>query len=330
MKFLDEAKIYIKAGNGGSGCVSFRREKNIPKGGPDGGNGGKGGDVIICCRPNLNTLIDYRYQQHFKAKTGMHGMGNNRHGKQGENCILFVPPGTQIFNEDKSLMLADITKPDTEIIIAKGGKGGIGNSAFKTATNQAPRQFTAGEPGEEMWIWLCLKLISDAGLIGLPNAGKSTFLATVSRAKPKIADYPFTTLTPQLGVVYIDEQEFVLADIPGLIAGAHEGVGLGLKFLGHVERCKTLLHIIDINNEDIVTSYHTIRSELAKYSPKLAAKKEIIALNKCDCLTAQQQQQKIEQLQSITSHPIYPISAISNIGITELLRALMAAIKQDT
>ena len=329
MKFLDEAKIYVKAGNGGAGAVSFRREKYIPMGGPDGGNGGKGGDILIRCKEELNTLIDYRYQQHFKAKVGMHGMGKNRHGKQGDDCILTVPPGTQIFSEDRELLLADLTEPGQEIILAKGGEGGAGNTMFKSSTNQAPRKSKPGIPGEEMWIWLRLKLISDAGLLGLPNAGKSTFLSRVSRAKPKIADYPFTTLTPQLGVVYVDEREFVLADIPGLIEGAHEGVGLGLKFLGHVERCKTLLHLIDGTAEDVITPYETIRNELASYSEVLAEKHEIIALNKCDALTEEEQADKIKQLEKKTKRKVYPISAISGDGIQLILREMMKIIHPD-
>ncbi|MAR55666.1 MAG: GTPase ObgE, partial [Rickettsiales bacterium] len=237
MQFLDEAKIFIKSGGGGDGCVAFRREKNIPFGGPNGGNGGRGGSIIFECAHGLNTLIDFRYQQHFKAKKGVHGMGQLRTGASAEDLIIKVPAGTQIISEDREELLADLTEVGDRLTLLEGGKGGMGNAHFKTSTNQAPRQFTKGEEGDEMWVWLRLKLLSDAGLIGLPNAGKSTFLARVTRAKPKIADYPFTTLKPQLGVVYAQEREFVLADIPGLIEGASEGVGLGLRFLGHVERC---------------------------------------------------------------------------------------------
>lgn len=262
MKFLDEAKIFIKSGDGGPGCISFRREKYIEYGGPDGGDGGKGGDVVVEAVDNLNTLIDYRYQQHFKAERGHHGMGANRSGRNGKDIILKVPIGTQIFHDDKETLLADLTEGGQRIVLLKGGIGGRGNTHFKTSTNQAPRRADTGMPGEELWIWLRLKLIADAGLIGLPNAGKSTFLAATSRAKPKIADYPFTTLHPNLGVVYIDQKEFVLADIPGLIEGAHEGHGLGTRFLGHVERCSVLIHLIDGTQEDPLKAYQTIRDEL--------------------------------------------------------------------
>jgi len=266
MKFLDEAKIYIRSGDGGKGCISFRREKFIPDGGPDGGNGGRGGSVIAECVAGLNTLIDFRYQQHFKAKKGQHGMGSNCTGASSDDMIVKLPVGTQIFAEDRETLIADLTQVGQRVLLAQGGLGGLGNQCFKSSTNQAPRIATDGEEGQEAWLWLKLKLMSDAGLLGLPNAGKSTFLAAVSRAKPKIADYPFTTLTPQLGVVYVDNKEFVLADIPGLIEGASEGVGLGLKFLGHVERSGILLHLIDGTGEDVVGAYKTIRKELKEYS----------------------------------------------------------------
>src|SRR5215469_1856389 len=286
MKFLDQAKIYIRSGNGGAGCVSFRREKFIEFGGPDGGDGGRGGDVVAQCVDGLNTLIDYRYQQHFKAKTGGHGMGMNRSGAAGADIVLKVPKGTQIFDEDNETLLADLTEIGERTILAKGGNGGFGNAHFKSSTNRAPRRANPGLAGEERTIWLRLKLIADAGLVGLPNAGKSTFLASVSAAKPKIADYPFTTLHPQLGVVSIDDREFVLADIPGLIEGAHEGAGLGHRFLGHVERCRVLLHLVDGTQENVADAYRTIRAELKAYSPVLAAKPEIVVLNKCDALSA--------------------------------------------
>ena len=268
MKFLDQAKIYIRSGNGGAGCVSFRREKFIEFGGPDGGNGGRGGDVVAECVDGLNTLIDYRYQQHFKAKTGGHGMGKNRTGANGASIVLKVPKGTQIFDEDNETLLADLTDLGERVVLAKGGNGGFGNLHFKSSTNRAPRHANPGLPGEELTIWLRLKLIADAGLVGLPNAGKSTFLAAVSAARPKIADYPFTTLHPQLGVVSIDGREFVLADIPGLIAGAHEGAGLGDRFLGHVERCRVLLHLVDGTCEHAGKAYKTVRQELRGLWPR--------------------------------------------------------------
>ncbi len=255
MQFLDEAKIYVMSGKGGDGCLSFRRERNIPFGGPNGGDGGRGGDIVLRCVEGLNTLIDFRYQQHFKAGKGEHGMGSQCHGGAGNTLIIPVPVGTEIYEEDGETLIVDLTVPGEEVVLARGGKGGLGNIHFKSSTNRAPRQTTPGEPAEERWVWLRLKLISDAGLVGLPNAGKSTFLAAVSRARPKIADYPFTTLKPQLGVVYIDEREFVLADIPGLIEGAHEGVGLGIRFLGHVERCRVLLHLVDGTQEDVAGAY---------------------------------------------------------------------------
>ena len=280
MKFLDQARIHIASGAGGAGCMSFRREKFIEFGGPDGGDGGKGGDVIAECVEGLNTLIDYRYQQHFKAKTGTHGMGKNRAGAKGADAILKVPAGTQIYDEDDETLIADLTEVGQTVRLARGGNGGFGNAYFKTTTNQAPRRANPGLPGEERWVWLRLKLIADAGLVGLPNAGKSTFLARTTAAKPKIADYPFTTLHPGLGVVRADAREFVLADIPGLIEGAHEGHGLGDRFLGHVERCRVLLHLVDATSEHAGKTYKTVRAELEAYGNGLEDKPEIVALSK--------------------------------------------------
>lgn len=326
MKFLDEAKIYIRSGDGGKGCVSFRREKFVPDGGPDGGNGGRGGDVIAECVGGLNTLIDFRYQQHFKAKKGQHGMGSSCTGASSDDLVISLPVGTQIIGEDKETVIADLTRVGDRVVLAKGGNGGRGNESFKSSMNQAPRQFTAGEEGQEAWLWLRLKLMSDAGLLGLPNAGKSTFLAAVSRAKPKIADYPFTTLTPQLGVVYIDHKEFVLADIPGLIEGAHEGVGLGTRFLGHVERAGILLHLIDGTGEDVVGAYKTIRKELKAYSPELAKTKEIIALNKCDALTEEEINEKSAALKKASRKKIWCISGVTGEGVQPVLREMLKAI----
>ena len=328
MKFLDEAKIYIRSGDGGNGCVSFRREKFIEHGGPDGGNGGRGGDVIAVASSGLNTLIDYRYQQHFKAKKGQQGSGANRTGASAEDLMLSVPVGTEILEGDKETVVADLTREGQRVVLADGGKGGVGNHAFRSSTNQAPRQFTPGEEGTERWLWLRLKLISDAGLLGLPNAGKSTFLARVTRARPKIADYPFTTLTPQLGVATIDGHEFVLADIPGLIEGAHEGAGLGLKFLSHVERAGVLLHLVDGTSEDVADAYRTIRTELSAYSETLAKKKEIVALNKCDALNEEDITQKSQALAQAGAGNIFAISAATGQGVPEVLRALWGAVAQ--
>ena len=282
MKFLDQAKIYITSGKGGKGCVSFRKEKYIEFGGPNGGNGGKGGDVIIKGNENLNTLIDFRYQQHFKAKKGDDGKNQNKTGANGENIIIKVPFGTQIYNEDKSVLITDITKKNNQIIIAIGGQGGLGNNHFKSSTNQSPRQFTEGKDSEEKIIWLSLKLFADVGIVGLPNAGKSTLLSTVSAAHPKIADYPFTTLYPVLGVITKFDQEIILADIPGLVEGAHEGRGLGDRFLAHIERCKILLHVIDCSQNNLIESYQKIRNEIIQYGKNLAEKFEIIAISKSD------------------------------------------------
>jgi GTP-binding protein len=328
MKFLDEAKIYVRSGDGGAGCVSFRREKFIEMGGPDGGNGGRGGSIVIVAENALNTLIDYRYQQHFKAKKGEYGKGANRSGVSSPDIIMKVPVGTEILAEDKETVIADMTKEGQQIILLRGGRGGMGNAHFKSSTNQAPKHAQPGEEGQEMWIWLRLKLFSDAGLLGLPNAGKSTFLAAVSRAKPKIADYPFTTLTPQLGVVYVDGSEFVLADIPGLIEGAHMGVGLGLRFLAHVERCGVLLHLVDGTLDDIEGAYHTIRGEVNVYSDTLANKEEIVALNKCDALTPEAIEEKRQLLEGACGKKVFTISGASQQGVEGLLRAMLAKIKQ--
>lgn len=329
MKFLDEAKIYIKSGDGGAGCSSFRREKFIEMGGPDGGNGGRGGDIVVEAVAALNTLIDYRYQQHFKVKKGGYGSGALRSGAASDDVVLKVPVGTEILSEDREEVLADMTEVGQRVVLLKGGRGGMGNAHFKSSTNQAPKHAQPGEPGQEMWIWLRLKLFSDAGLLGMPNAGKSTLLAAVSRAKPKIADYPFTTLTPQLGVVYTDGHEFVLADIPGLIEGAHMGVGLGLKFLAHVERCGVLLHMIDGTQEDVVRAYKTIRGEIREYSEKLAEKPELIALNKCDALTKEEIKEKCAKLKKTSKKKVYPISAVAGTGIEELLRDMWKIIVES-
>lgn len=335
MKFLDQAKIYIKSGNGGAGCVSFRREKYIEFGGPDGGNGGKGGDLIFEAADNLNTLIDYRFQQHHEAKHGRPGAGRNRTGADGGDMVLRVPVGTQIFAEDKETLLADLTAKGERIILLKGGDGGFGNAHFKTATNQAPRQYGPGWPGSEREVWLRLKLIADAGLIGLPNAGKSTFLSACTAAKPKIANYPFTTLSPNLGVVRIgkrgskkdDGVDFVLADIPGLIEGAHEGLGLGDRFLGHVERTKVMLHLVDATDEDVVQNYKTVRAELKAYGHNLSRKAEIIALNKCDALDEATIKKKLAALKKSSRKDVYPISAVAKSGVDKVLEAMAEKIR---
>ncbi len=328
MKFLDEAKVYIRSGDGGNGCVAFRREKFIEYGGPNGGDGGKGGDVIAQAVEGLNTLIDYRYQQHFKAKNGRGGMGKDRHGAGGTDIVLKVPAGTQIYEEDGETLLADLTETGQSTTLARGGNGGFGNAHFKTSTNRAPRRANPGQPGEELTIRLRLKLIADAGIVGLPNAGKSTFLAAVSAAKPKIADYPFTTLQPQLGVVEIDGREFVLADIPGLIEGAHEGIGLGDRFLGHVERCRVLLHLIDGTLKDAGAAYQTIRAEISAYGHGLAEKPEIVALNKADALVAAAIKRQAARLKRAAKKPPLVVSAVSGAGVAETLRALLEVIEE--
>jgi GTP-binding protein len=328
MKFLDEAKIYIRSGDGGNGCVSFRREKFIEFGGPNGGDGGKGGDVVAEAVNGLNTLIDYRYQQHFKAKRGGNGMGKDRHGANGGDLVLKVPAGTQIYQEDGETLLADLTKIGERAVLAKGGNGGFGNTHFKSSTNRAPRHANPGQPGEELTIRLRLKLIADAGIVGLPNAGKSTLLAAVSAAKPKIADYPFTTLHPQLGVVEIDGRGFVLADLPGLIEGAHEGVGLGDRFLGHTERCRVLVHLVDGTGEDAGEAYNTVRAELASYGAGLIDKPEIVALNKADALTSEQLQQQTGRLRRAAKKTPLVMSAATGQGVPEVLRALRRVIDE--
>jgi GTP-binding protein len=328
MKFLDEAKVYIRSGDGGNGCVSFRREKFIEFGGPNGGDGGKGGDVIVEAVEGLNTLIDYRFQQHFFAKNGRAGMGKDRHGANGADAVLKVPVGTQIYEEDGEIHLADLTELGQRVVLARGGNGGFGNAYFKSSTNRAPRRANPGQPGEEHTIRLRLKLIADAGIVGLPNAGKSTFLARVSAAKPKIADYPFTTLQPQLGVVEIDGREFVLADIPGLIEGAHEGVGLGDRFLGHVERCRVLLHLVDGTGGDAGAAYKTVRAEIAAYGNGLADKPEIVALSKADALSADDTKQQLARLKRAAKKQPLAVSAVSGDGVAEVLRALYQVIEK--
>src|ERR1041385_5086453 len=326
MKFLDEAKVYIRSGDGGNGCVAFRREKFIEFGGPSGGNGGRGGDVIVEVADGLNTLIDYRYQQHFKAQKGTNGMGKDRHGANGRDIVLKVPLGTQIFDEDRETLIHDFTEVGERFVLAEGGNGGFGNAHFKSSTNRAPRNANPGAPGEERWIWLRLKLIADAGLVGLPNAGKSTFLSVVSAAKPKIADYPFTTLHPQLGVVNADGREFVLADIPGLIEGAHEGAGLGDRFLGHVERCRVLLHLVDATSEHAGRAYKTVRGELEAYEGNLADKIEIVALNKIDAVLPDDLKKQKDRLKRAAKKIPLLISGVTGEGVQEALRALVNVI----
>ena len=332
MQFIDEAKIFIKSGDGGDGCISFRREKYIARGGPNGGDGGGGASIIFKPEPKLNTLIDFRYQQHFKGRKGQNGMGQNRTGKSAEDIAIKIPIGTQVFLDDGKTMLLDMLEDGKSYIILKGGDGGKGNAHYKSSVNQAPRRAMKGFPGEEMWVWLKLKLLSDAGLLGFPNAGKSTFLSVATRAKPKIADYPFTTLQPKLGVVYIDEKEFVLADIPGLIKHASKGKGLGHKFLKHVERCRVNLHLIDAsmnNKEQIVESYRTIRKELEDYNPKLAEKKEVIAINKCDAISSKDADEKQDFLQKAIGKPVLKISAATGQGKEETLRTLAQTIEAE-
>jgi GTP-binding protein len=334
MKFLDQAKIYLRSGNGGAGCVGFRREKFIEFGGPDGGDGGRGGDVILECVDGLNTLIDYRYAQHFKAETGHHGMGSQRTGAAGKDITLRLPRGTQVFAEDNETLLADLTQIGQRIVLLKGGDGGYGNLHYKSSTNRAPRRADKGWPGEEMWVWLRLKLIADIGLVGLPNAGKSTFLSATSNARPKIADYPFTTLHPGLGVVKVGAssqggREFVMADIPGLIEGASEGAGLGTRFLGHVERCRALLHLVDGTQDDIVDAYRTVRAELKAYGGNLVRKKEIVALNKTDAMTAEDIEAKRALLAKASRKTVHVISGVSGHGVQPLLHELMKLVEKQ-
>ena len=326
MKFLDEAKVYIRSGDGGNGCLSFRREKFIEFGGPNGGNGGRGGDVVVITVDGLNTLIDYRYQQHYTAQNGRPGMGKDRHGAGGADVVMKVPVGTQIYEEDGETLLADLTGLGQQAVLAKGGNGGFGNAHFKSSTNRAPRHTNPGQPGEERTIRLRLKLIADAGIVGLPNAGKSTFLAAVSAARPKIADYPFTTLHPQLGVVGVDGREFVLADIPGLIEGAHEGLGLGDRFLGHVERCRVIVHLVDGTGEHAGKAYETVRTELEAYGGGLAEKAEVVALNKADALTPEALKQQVARLKRAAGRTPLVVSAATGAGVPEVLRALIKVI----
>jgi GTP-binding protein len=330
MKFLDQAKLYIKAGDGGPGSVSFRREKFIEFGGPDGGDGGRGGHVILEATHNQNTLIDFRYQQHFRAKKGVHGSGQNRTGAYGEDVILMVPVGTQVFAEDNQTLWHDLTKPGERYIVAAGGEGGLGNAHFKSATNRAPRKSTDGKPGEEKTIWLRLKLIADVGIVGQPNAGKSTFLATVSGARPKIGNYPFTTLNPQLGVAAVDDTEFVIADLPGLIEGAHEGVGLGDRFLGHAERCLVLLHLVDgsLPPSELGKSYLAVRREITAYGHGLDQKLEIIGLNKADLMSPGDMERKRRALLEVAGVNAMMLSGEQGDGVTEILRAVAAALAQ--
>ncbi len=328
MKFLDQAKVYVRSGDGGAGAVSFLREKFIEFGGPNGGNGGRGGDVVVECVDGLNTLIDYRYQQHFKASTGTHGMGKDRHGAKGSDILLRVPVGTQIFEDDNETLIADFTHVGQTLVLLSGGNGGFGNAHFKTSANQAPRHANPGQEGTEKWIWLRLKLIADAGLVGLPNAGKSTFLAAVSAAKPKIADYPFTTLHPNLGVVRVGERDFVLADIPGLIEGAHEGAGIGDRFLGHVERTGVLIHLIDGTQEDVKTAYRTIRSELSLYDEALGEKPEIVVLNKIDALTEDDIKEKVKILKRASKAEVFTCSGVTGKGVDLVLYRVIAVLDE--
>src|SRR5437899_2222423 len=329
MKFLDQAKIYVRSGNGWGGCVGCRREEFSEFGGPDGGDGGRGVDVIVECVDGLNTLIDYRYAQHFKAETGHHGMGSQRTGGKGKDIVLRLPRGTQIFDEDNETLLLDLTEIGQKVVLAKGGDGGYGNLHYKTSTNRAPRRADKGWPGEERWIWLRLKLIADVGLVGLPNAGKSTFLSATSNARPKIADYPFTTLHPGLGVVKVGNREFVMADIPGLIEGAHEGAGLGTRFLGHVERCRALLHLVDGTQDDVAESYKTVRAELRAYGGNLARKEEIVALNKTDAMTKEDIEAKRAALAKASRKAVHVMSGVSGAGVQTLLHELMKLVDKQ-
>ena len=323
MKFLDQVKIYVKAGNGGSGSPSFRREKFVEFGGPDGGDGGKGGSVILISERNLNTLIDYRYQQHFKAERGKDGSGKNKTGKGGEDLYLKVPLGTQVFEEDNKTLIYDFKSQKEEFLVASGGKGGFGNTRFKSSTNRAPKKFTKGGQGEEFWIWLQLKTIADIGIIGLPNAGKSSLLASMTSANPKIANYKFTTINPNLGVASYDDKEVTLADIPGLIEGAHTGTGLGIKFLKHIERCKTLLHLIDITEDDLFISYNQVRKELSKYSKDLVKKKEIVVLNKTDLIDEEEKKENIKKLKNKLKKNIFLMSTMDKKSVSDIKSKLV-------
>jgi GTP-binding protein len=327
VKFLDQAKVFVQSGDGGDGCVSFRREKSVPHGGPNGGNGGAGGDVVVECVSGLNTLIDFRYRQHFKAGRGHHGMGKDRTGAGGADVIVRVPVGTQVLDDDKETLITDLTEPGQRVAICHGGRGGHGNAHFKSSTNRAPRRADPGGPGEQRWLWLRLKLIADAGLVGLPNAGKSTFLATVSRARPKVADYPFTTLHPNLGVVTIDGDAFVVADIPGLIEGAHRGSGLGTRFLGHVERCQVLLHLVDGTGEDVAAAYRTVRGELAAYGAGLEAKPEVVALNKIDALDPELLAERRAALEAAAGGAVLLTSGVARTGLDDAVARVFAFVR---
>jgi len=332
MRFLDEAKIYLKAGDGGNGCMSFRREKYIEFGGPNGGDGGRGGDVVFEAVPALNTLIDFRYKQHFKAERGQHGRGSDRTGAGGETLVLSVPVGTQIIAEDRETLLYDLDEPGKRIVVCQGGDGGFGNAHYKTSTNRAPRRADPGWPGQERWVWLRLKLLADAGLVGLPNAGKSTLLSAASNARPKIADYPFTTLAPHLGVVGEGEESFVLADIPGLIEGASEGAGLGHRFLGHIERCRVLLHLVDAGQDDVAGAYRKVRAELEAYGHGLAEKPEIVALSKRESVPTEDLAVQREFLEAAVGQPVRALSAATGAGLDKVLRevgALAVAAKRE-
>jgi GTP-binding protein len=329
MKFLDQAKVYIRSGSGGNGCVSFRREKFIEFGGPNGGDGGKGGDVWAECVANLNTLVDFRFQQHFKAERGQHGMGSNMTGRGGDDATLKVPPGTQIFLEDNETMIADLTETGQRVLLAEGGNGGFGNARFKSSTKQAPRHANPGQEGVEMTIWLRMKLIADAGIIGMPNAGKSTLLAAVSRARPKIADYPFTTLYPELGVVKVGDADFVLADIPGLIEGAHEGAGIGDRFLGHIERCRVILHLVDVNETDVAAIYRLVRKELRAYGAGLEKKREIVALSKCDTVPPELAQEQAELLRTACRKKPFLISSASGANVDNVLFRIVQVLRNE-
>ena len=324
MKFLDQVKIYIKAGNGGDGSPSFRREKFIEYGGPDGGDGGNGGSVILKAEQNLNTLIDYRYQQHHKAQRGDNGVGQNKTGKSGDNLILKVPLGTQVFEEDNKTLIYDFLKISEEFVVATGGKGGLGNTRFKSSTNRAPRKFTKGNTGEEFTIWLQLKTIADIGIIGLPNAGKSSLLSAITNANPKIANYQFTTLNPNLGVTKYDDKEVTIADIPGLVEGAHKGTGLGIQFLKHIERCKSLLHLIDITNSDLKKSYKQIKNELKNYSSKLAKKKELVVLNKTDLINEKEIKKIIKDFSKNTKSEIVTLSTLKKSSVSKIKAKLIS------
>ncbi|MCS6778242.1 MAG: GTPase ObgE [Geminicoccaceae bacterium] len=328
MRFLDSAKIWVKSGDGGDGAVSFRREKFVEFGGPDGGDGGRGGHIILRADPDLNTLIDFRYRQHVKAERGQNGMGKQRTGRDGADVVLRVPVGTQVFADDHETLLFDLAEPGQEVIVCRGGRGGRGNVHFKSATNRAPRYAEPGEPGEERWIWLELKLLADVGLVGLPNAGKSTFLAAVSRARPKIADYPFTTLAPKLGTVEAGDDSFVIADIPGLIEGASEGRGLGDRFLGHIERCAVLIHLVDGTQREIVKAYRTVRRELEAYGHGLADKPEILCLNKCDALDVVAIARKRRALAKAAGRPVHAISAASRQGLESVLAEARTLVRE--